>query len=688
MAKSVGKPNKSVRKQAASAVSTAVSSLQLPDFFKDLRLQSLLVFGFAFSLYANTLTHGFVLDDAIVITDNMYTQKGIEGIPGILSKDTFYGFFKEGGKENLVSGGRYRPFTLVVFAILYQFVGASTFAFHLLTVLLFALTCVLLFRTLQLLFAQKLGQEHATLLSLLTTALFAAHPIHTEVVNNIKGCDEIITLLLSMGTLYLVLKAYDTGKAALAWLSALVFFLACLSKENAVTFVVIIPLALWFFRTKTNERVPQSIFSAVLPSFIGFLVFFILRGSILHWKFGAAPMEFMNNPFLKIVGDHWAPFSFAEKLATVMYTLGKYVLLLIFPHPLTHDYYPRQIPMKTFADPAVLASVLLYAGMAWYAIAGIQKKDPVRFGILFYLLTLSIVSNLVFPVGTSMGERFAFIPSLGFCLVAAVLLLRLMQSGAAWQTAKLSTVLVVSGIVLALFSIKTLTRNPAWASNEKLFFTDAKTSTNSAKIQNAMGGILFDKAKTLSAGPERDKMFRESMQYADKALSIYPNYKEAMLIRAGSQIFLNEYEGSLRDYRRAIQIAPEDKKIPGYLALALREAGQFYGEKKGDLATAMKYLNESWQLNALDPATARLLGVACGFQGGGAMQRGQVAEAASLNQQALEWFKKAVALAPNDASLQYDLGTAYYIVGDKTNGEACHNKAFELDPELRKQKGQ
>jgi hypothetical protein len=53
-------------------------------------------------LYANTLGHEYTQDDAIVIYDNMYTVKGVAGIPGILSKDTFYGFFKEAGKEKLV----------------------------------------------------------------------------------------------------------------------------------------------------------------------------------------------------------------------------------------------------------------------------------------------------------------------------------------------------------------------------------------------------------------------------------------------------------------------------------------------------------------------------------------------------------------------------------------------------------
>ncbi len=198
------------RQQTARA-SASSPAVELPDFFRNTLLQSGLIFAFAFLLYANTLTHGFVLDDAIVITDNMYTSKGVEGIPGILSKETFYGFFKVEGKETLVSGGRYRPMTLVLFAMVYQVAGASPFIFHLLTVLLFAATCVVLYRTLLLLLTPR-GNDYAALFAWLATLIFAAHPIHTEVVANIKGCDEIVTLLGSLGTLYFTFRAFDTAR--------------------------------------------------------------------------------------------------------------------------------------------------------------------------------------------------------------------------------------------------------------------------------------------------------------------------------------------------------------------------------------------------------------------------------------------------------------------------------------------
>ena len=133
----VDKPNKP---QIASK-----NSVEKPSFWENTRLQAIIIFALSFLLYANTLSHDFCQDDAIVITDNMFTTEGVAGIKGILSYDTFYGFFKDAGKAQLVAGGRYRPFTLVMFAFEYQLFGKNPFIGHFINVILFGLTGVLLY---------------------------------------------------------------------------------------------------------------------------------------------------------------------------------------------------------------------------------------------------------------------------------------------------------------------------------------------------------------------------------------------------------------------------------------------------------------------------------------------------------------------------------------------------------------
>lgn len=648
------------------------SGFQVPDFFKNILLQSCLIFAFAFLLYANTLTHGFTLDDSIVITDNMFTKKGTEGISGILSKDTFFGYFKVEGKAELVMGGRYRPLTLVFFALVYQLFGENSFVFHLLTVSLFATTCLLLYHTLLRLFRPRFGGDYSALLAWMSAMLFAVHPIHVEVVANIKGCDEIVTLLGSLGALFFTLKFFDTQKIGWGLAAALSFFLACLSKENAVTFLAVVPLALWFFRT--GDAVPAenksgSIWKYAVPLVVAFIAFFVIRGNILDWPKlvgGKVPMELMNNPFLKIEGDKWVHWTFSEKLATVFFTLLKYVQLLFVPHPLTHDYYPKQIEMMRFGSPGALLGLVLHGFLLVYALMGIRRRDAVRFGILFYLLTISIVSNIVFPVGTLMGDRFVFMPSVGFCIAVSALLLHFFGK-------KQQVALGIFGTAVLLFSLKTVTRNFAWENNEKLFFTDVKTSLNSAKIHNACGGVLFDRAMKEKNEVEQTEICQQAIPYLDRAIQLYPNYKDAYMSRGGCNYLLKNYDAAVEDYRRALRLAQEDARLKTALGMVLRDGGKYHGEQRGDLKKAMAYLTESWQYNTKDAETARLLGVANGVQG--------------KHADALAWFEKAVALAPDNATYLFDLSMAYRVAGNLEKSQDALNRAVEINPKIMEERG-
>lgn len=649
-----------------STISAGNSGVQ-PNFLSNIKLQGLFVAGLAFLLYANTLGHGFTLDDSIVIKDNMFTQKGMEGIPGLLSKDTFFGFFKVEGKETLVTGGRYRPLTPVLFAILFQlFGGESAFPFHLFTVLLYLVTCWVLYRAFVRLLAPQVFTSNGSstpvlpvITALIAAVLFTVHPLHTEAVANIKGSDEIAALLFSVLALDFTFRARDTGKLSWALAAGGVFFLACLSKENAAAFTLLIPAALFVFRPG------KGVISSSWPAWAAFVIFFIIRGAILDWRFGGEPMELMNNPFLKLENGNWVKFSPSERLGTILFTLGKYIQLLLWPHPLTHDYYPKHIDIKSLGDPLAIISLLIYAGLGVFAVLGLRRRDAAAYGILWYLLALSIVSNLVFPIGTNMGERFAFMPSAGFCLAAGVLLVRYFSKANEknWETP-----VVIASIVALPLAGKTLFRNPVWQSNDRIFLTDVAVSKNSAKIRNACGGALFDQARVAEDDNTRKELAAQAVQHLNKAIEIYPNYKDAYVSRGGSQYFLGNYEAAVSDYKTALQLAPGDSRIIESQALVLREGGKYFGEKKNDLATAMRMLQESWALNNKDGQTARLLGVAHGVQ--------------RKNTEALQWFTKAVELEPNNASFLFDLGTATAIAGDPLKGEALRKKAIEMDPKL------
>jgi len=613
------------------------------------------LFGLAFLLYANTLRHDYTQDDAIVIYENMLTQQGVKGIPSILSNDTFYGFFKEEGKSKLVSGGRYRPFTQLMFAIEWQIFGKNPFIGHLVNIILYGLLGYLIYLCVQIILkGRKNSRLESSLFAFLVAAIFIAHPIHTEAVANIKGRDEIMALLGSMLAVWTSLKHHQTGKFKWIILTALSFFMALMSKENAITFLAVIPLIYFLFK---NVTIGGSL-KKLIPFVLSTVVFLFIRTAVLGLDFGEESMELMNNPFLKISNGQWVPLEGGEKLGTIMFTLGKYIQLLFFPHPLCHDYYPRAVEVMNFSDWQVIVSTVGYVALVALSIYFIKKDKLISFGILFFLITMSIISNIVFPIGTNMSERFMFMPSVGFAIIVVRLLDRFVDNK--------KLLYGIIGLIIVLFSAKTITRNTVWKDDFTLFTTDVRTNSRSAKLLNAAGGALTTTAAKLDDSPQKTKMLDEAIDYLNKAIEIHPTYKNAYLLLGNAQYYKNEYEQSINHFDKLLRLYPDFADAKRNLPIVLRDAGKHYGQIKNDLATSEKYLTRSYELNPKDGETVRLLGIVNGIKGN--------------HEEALKYFMKGLEIKPDLASSYVNVATAYKNKGDAVKAAEYYNKALEIDP--------
>ena len=623
-------------------------------FWKNSRLHSLLIMLLAFILYANTLGHDYTQDDAIVIYDNMFTQQGVQGIPGILQYDTFYGFFKTEGKSKLVSGGRYRPFTLIMFAIEWQIFERNPMIGHLVNIILYGLLgiCIYLF-LIRLLKSPPNGIEPA-MLALITALLYIAHPIHTEAVANIKGRDEIMSMLGSILALWMMFKYVDTSKLKYAVYAALSFFVALMSKENAITFLAIAPVGFILFR---KIKITDSL-KKIWPILSAAIVFLLIRFSVLGFDFGGTPNELMNNPFLKLSGTAYIPFSFEEKFATIFFTLGKYMSLMFFPHPLSHDYYPRAIEIMSFSDWQVWLSIILYLAMIVFIFKYWKKDKLISFGLLFYLLSLSIVSNIVFPIGTNMSERFLFMPSLGILISLVYLAISRIKA--------MKMVIGLAALCIVAMGAKTIDRNKVWKDDFTLFTSDVKTNPRSAKLLNAAGGALTTKSASMAQGPERTQNLNQAIEYLNKAVSIHPGYRNAYLLLGNAHYYLENYEASVENFDKALAVDPNYADALKNLPIVLRDGGRYLGQVQNNFPKAEKWLVRSYNMSPQDYETCRLLGITYGIQG--------------QNQKAIEYFLKAVELRPDIAANYSSLGTAYLNNGQTELAREAFNKAVELDP--------
>ncbi len=528
------------------------------NFFRENWRQLSLISLLAFGLYIQSVGFDYVLDDSILIVSNKFTQQGVNGIDDIFRYESFKGAF--GDQNELVEGGRYRPLSIATFALEQSITGGNTAVSHFINVMLYMLTGILLFRVLLLMFPKKNPSQEKWFFSIpfVATMLFIAHPLHVEVVANIKGRDELIALLGEAGTLYFSFKYLANKKLKFLIYSFLCFFTGILSKESVITFLAVIPLTVHFF---TNAKLSDKI-KLFLPALAAAMLYLIIRVSVIgNLSGGAEVTNLMNNPFYGM--------SFGEKTATIFHTLLLYLKLHIFPHPLTHDYYPYHISIMNWSDWTPILSLVLYLSLLAVIFKGWKKKTIWAYSIAFYLITLSIVSNLFISIGAFMNERFVYHASLGFCIGAAWLLVEKLNFSSLIK--KLSIAVFILGAIG--LSAKTLIKIPDWKSIASLDRAGIRDSPNSARSNYFYGVYIWNNVyMKLPAGTEaaRRKAVLDSIKpYYDKALRILPSYNTANAMWAGLAAEYhkldNNYEELLRVFETVNLTGTYEKFILEYL---------------------------------------------------------------------------------------------------------------------------
>jgi tetratricopeptide (TPR) repeat protein len=647
-------------KKAEKYRASKPSSSETKTFLDNRRLHLLIIAISSFLLYANTFGNDYAQDDAIVITENMYTQEGFSGISGLLTKDTFFGFFKVEGKESLVAGGRYRPLSLITFAIEQEIFGDSPAIRHIINAILYSLLCMMIYMTLVKIMIHTRVKKSLLWFAFLAAMIFTLHPIHTEAVANIKGRDEIMAFLLGLSAIYLLLSKRLNPTPG--WIiAALLFFLALMSKENAITLIPVGFLIYWYLRK-------ESLVNSVKPTMAllaGTIVFLIIRFSVLGLGVGDEPLEMMNNPFVKFENGNYSFFAPSEKMAAIIYALGWYVKLLVIPHPLTNDYYPRQVEVLQLSNPWVIIAAIALIVIVALGILSWKKNRLISFSIWYFILTLSIFSNIAFPIGTHLSERFLFMPSLGFCMLLAYVLWNIYYKFGSY------VFYGCAALIIGLYGFKTIDRNMTWQDDYTLYTTDVKVSNNSAKALNAAGGVLVERSINETDENIKNQMLEQAKGYLNKALSIHPNYVNAWLLLGNAYFYSKAYDKAIDAYDQSLAINASYPDAMKNLAVALKEGGRNAGEVEGNLQKARAYLTRSYKIDNSNYEINRLMGILESFSGN--------------HEEAIKYYTRVTQLVPKDKAGYILLYNAFSELGDTRNAEINRQKALQIDPNAFKQ---
>ncbi len=483
-----------------------------------------------FLLYFNTINHGYVLDDDLVCNKNKYVQApGMSGMKDILTTSFHQGFTGTPDRH-------YRPMMMAAFSVEKTFFGNKPSTYHFFNIFWYAVSCMLLFLFLH----QFFNHSDYFWLSVGITLLFICHPIHTEVVANIKSRDEIFVFLGLAGALYSLMKSQESSK--MIWLIASLFFyfIACLSKESGLQIIALVPFTLYFSKREIEmEDILKTTAFYLLPV----LLYFLLRNQYTG----------DNGQVLGIIDNslYGAEDTITEK-ATAIMMAGKYLLLLIFPYPLSFDYSAYQIPLVGLTDWRVLLSIACWIGLIAFAAKEFKQKSPFSYGLVIFLVMFALVCNIFFLTGVTMAERLIFSPSLGFCMILAYIIYKYL-----YNNDKQTPYLIALGIVALIYSFLTISRNSVWASNDTLFQTGIYSAPNSSRTQSFFGKQIFDTALTEKDKGKQREMIDEALAYYNRSLEIHPGFTDVHHHKGVALEYIGQLDEAIVSYQNALATKPD-----------------------------------------------------------------------------------------------------------------------------------
>jgi tetratricopeptide (TPR) repeat protein len=577
------------KKPQAEAIETPVKDPMIPAWLYDFKIQAIIVVVLAFAMYCNTIKNEYALDDTIVIVKNEYVYEGFAGLKSIMTKDAFDSYYKQFNSSNQLSGGRYRPLSIATFAIEQQFLGPVSpskvdsvithagehgpqedkllhdmHVRHFFNVIWFMLSMLAL-----LYFLRFVVFKNNTLLALIATVLFVIHPIHTEVVANVKSRDEIMSLLFISLTFILAFKYQEQkDKKSLLVFGLVSYVLAFLSKEYAIALAFLLPLSFYIFK---KYSLVDSI-KAALPYLAVVAIYLFIRLQIVASMSPDSENDILNNPYA-LAND-------AEKLGTKIATCLSYLRLLVFPYPLSADYSYNSIPYKDFTNLLVWLSLAVHIVIIRYFFVFLKQRNVIAFAIAFYMTNLLLICNIIFNIGGTMGERLIYHSSVGFCIAVAYFLYKGMEKIQPAITGRR----VLAGVMVLLIIVcgfRTIARNADWKNDQTLFFKDIESTPNSILVNADVASSYINMADAEKDSVKRVEDIHKGLSYFDKAIEIDPVFVQGFLNRSMAYFKLKRADSSMMNLDMVRKLYPRYPKLDEmYYNIGVN----FYVEKQYQMA--------------------------------------------------------------------------------------------------------
>jgi tetratricopeptide (TPR) repeat protein len=463
-----------------------------------------------FNSFQNELIYNW--DDAGYILKNPY----INSLSWQNIKDIFSNFYFS----------NYQPLTLIVYAVIFKFVGTKVFLYHFVQFIFHVLNTFLVYKFISLLQEKKW-------ISIGVALLFAVHPMHVESVAWISEMKDVLYtffFLLALITYHFYVNKPDKKTKWYLW-TIFLFILSLLSKPSAVIFsVVLLAMDLYYerlWRWKTwIEKIPFFLLSLAF----GIITILAQEGAIQELE-----------PVLKGY----------ERALIVIYSYILYLWKFFLPINLSAAYpYPIKdggvLPTEYFIIPIAFIALCIIVYL-------LRKNKKFIWGILFFTINLLMVIQIIPVGGMIASERYTYLPYIGLSFSVLTLM------GKYIKNVKLNYIIL--GIVVVIFTFLAHQRTYYWRNGDMLFSDVLEKYPRYAYGYNNRGFLYWDHyaIDVYKDNPQmKEKYVEKALQDFTKAISLDYTYAEPFLNRGILYYNTGRPEQALADFNRFLELKPDN----------------------------------------------------------------------------------------------------------------------------------
>ena len=556
--------------------------------------------------------------------------------------------------SDISANPQFYPMVFTTFWIEHQMWGLQPAGYHIVNILLHALSAIFLWRILK-----RLEIPGAAV----AAALFALHPVHVESVAWITERKNVLSGLFYMLSMIAYLRfcrfgdASSNSKRAVLYVASMALFVMALpSKTVTCSLPAVILLILWWKR----DRLRWRDFAAIAPMFAIGLAF----ARITVW---------MERNVVGAEGTEWG-FSIFDRCLIAGRSLWFYAHKIVVPHPLMFNY-PRWEIDDTQAWQYIFPVAIIAVLIALFSMRKRIGKGPLIAVLMFAGTLVPAIGFFdVYPFRYSfVADHFQYLASIGIIVLLTGTAAHLLKHNQ-------SLAMIISLLVMLAFGALTFRHSRVFYAHGTLWADTLEKNENSWIASNHLGMMFMQDRPddairmfelTLQIKPDHELAHynlghvyvgkgnpEKAIEHLRAAIAIDSSMIDAADFLAAYLIKHNRIEEGFKTWQDMVD------RHPDHIVLRLNYADTLRRHDRHTIA-----IEQYDHVLKIEPSNADAM----------------VGTAKSLNAsvtaaETIKWLQQVIESVPNEPRLHNQLGMAFEKDEKADKAEAHYRKALELAP--------